>query len=99
MKDDAIHVTPEPFRCPACEAALTAVTDVQNAQPLQKGNILICSFCGTVGKIGDGTGLVRVTKEEIAEMDQQSRSMIMMTVASIMSRIAKQRRMAHAKKR
>lgn len=70
------------MHCPSCEGVIEHLMDIQNTQPVRKGNIVICGLCATVCKIGD-SDLVKATKEDIAALDAQSRSMIIMTCAGI----------------
>ena len=77
LKDaDALH-------CLTCGEAITQLADLQNKQPVKKGNIVICGECAALHKVGD-SDLVKFTKEDFAGLDQQSRSLISMTVASIL---------------
>lgn len=71
--------------CLVCETEMTHVADLQNPQPLKKGNILICGECATIHKIGD-SGLVKFTKEDFKGLDPKSRATIGTTVATILAR-------------
>lgn len=76
------------LNCPACEVGIQFIRDVQNPQPVKKGNIVICSNCATVCKVGD-SNLVRCAQEEIAAMDEQSRKTIAVLVLGVLQKKAK----------
>lgn len=83
------HELKKPFVCPQCEATIEAISDVQNAQPVKKGNIVICWNCAALLKVGD-SNLVRFTKPEFAKLDEQSKNRIAITVTSILKRNQKE---------
>lgn len=69
--------------CLTCESKITQIADLQNKQPVKKGNIIICGECAAIHKVGDSS-LVKFTKEDFAGLDNQSKSLIAMTVSSIL---------------
>lgn len=73
---DALH-------CLTCGSVITQLADLQNKQPVKKGNIVICGECAAIHKVGDND-LVKFSKEDFNGMDEQSRSIIAMTVTSIL---------------
>jgi hypothetical protein len=79
------HELKKPFICLQCEAEIEAISDVQNAQPVKKGNIVICWNCAALHKVGD-SGLVKFTKPEFAKLDTASKNRIAMTVTAILKR-------------
>lgn len=78
----------KPFVCLQCESEIELIADVQNPQPVKKGNIVICWNCAALHKIGD-SALVKFTKPEFAKLDDQSKNLIAMTVTSILKRNSK----------
>lgn len=83
---DNIFSLPSVLNCPACDAEINFTSHFQNGgRPNKKGDVVICSECGTPSRIGD-SNLHRMTKEELAALDKQSRSVIALTVASIRQR-------------
>lgn len=78
------------LNCPACETAIHFIMDVQNPQPMKKGNIVICSNCATVCKVGD-SNLARCAQEELVAMDEQSRKTIGILVLSVLQKKAKEK--------
>jgi hypothetical protein len=84
-EDDKVKFVKEPLHCPACSLEITYVQDVQNPQPLQKGMILVCGECGVPCELGD-SDLRKLTKEDIAALDPQSRSTLFMLSASVMQK-------------
>lgn len=85
------HELDNPFVCLQCEATIEAISDVQNAQPVRKGGIVICWNCAALHKVGD-SGLVKFTKPEFAQLDEQSKNRIAMTVTAILKRNAKEQK-------
>lgn len=75
----------KPFICLQCESEIEMIADVQNPQPVKKGNIVICWNCAALHKVGDG-GLVKFKKPEFAKLDAQSKNIIAMTVTSILKK-------------
>lgn len=75
----------KPFVCLQCESEIEMVADLQNPQPVKKGNIVICWNCAALHKVGD-SGLVKFTKPEFAKLDSQSKNLIAMTVTSILKK-------------
>lgn len=94
-----MHTPEKPLICPACEGRIEAVADLQNAQALTKGNIMICGLCGTICKIGDSDLMIRVTKEELDALDAQSKGAIALGVAGVMHRLAQEKARGNGKRR
>lgn len=78
-KPDPIHDLKEPMHCPACDFVIVCVGDVQNPQPIKKGNIIVCSGCGNVLEVGD-SDLKKLSPETIESLDPQSKALIHMLV-------------------
>jgi hypothetical protein len=79
------HELKNPFVCTQCEAEIEAISDLQNPQPIKKGNIVICWNCAALHKVGD-SNLVPFTKPEFAKLDTASKNRIAMTVTAILKR-------------
>lgn len=85
------HELDKPFICLQCEAEIEAISDLQNPQPVKKGNIVICWNCGALHKVGDG-GLIKFSKFDFAQLDEQSKNKIAMTVTAILKRNQREQR-------
>lgn len=85
-----IKTLSEPLTCPQCEQEITSLKDIQNAQPVKKGNLIVCSNCGTICKVGD-SNLVKITKKEMAALDPQSRHLVGALALSVLAQIAKEK--------
>ena len=83
------HELDKPFVCLHCEATIEAISDLQNAQPVKKGGIVICWNCGALHKVGDG-GLIKFSKWDFQKLDDQSKNRIAVTVTAILKRNAKE---------
>lgn len=79
----------EPFTCLQCESSIENISDIQNPQPVRKGNIVICWNCAALHKVGD-SGLVKFTKPEFSKLDEQSKNRIAVIVTSILKKNAKE---------
>ncbi len=79
-KPDPLHDLKEPMHCPVCEFVIACIGDVQNPQPVKKGNIVICAGCGNVLEVGD-SNLIKMTKETAATLDNQTKALIQTLVA------------------
>jgi transcription elongation factor Elf1 len=87
MNQDNVVPLPETFTCPACGADISHKTDFQNkGRPFKKGDIILCSKCGSVLKVGDSK-LLKMSKEELDKLDKRSKSMIAVLAASIVHSI------------
>jgi hypothetical protein len=78
------------LHCPKCEGEIAYVQDIQNPQPITKGNIIVCGHCGIICKVGD-SNLVQMTKEELDSLDKQSKAMLALAAGAVMTQIAKRR--------
>jgi len=85
MRPDALHELDSVMRCPVCEGVVEVVQDIQNPQPIQRGNIIICGHCGTICKVGD-SNLVKMKKEELDALDEQSKGIIALACAGVMAK-------------
>lgn len=71
--------------CPNCRTNLIFGKDVQNAKrQTKKGDIMVCSNCSMVSRVGDG-GLVQMSREEIGKLDKQTQFMLGVAVASVLN--------------
>jgi transcription elongation factor Elf1 len=90
MSDDAIKQLDGSFHCPKCSGEIEYIQDIQNPQPIKKGNIVVCGHCGVISQVGD-SNLVQMTKAELDALDKQSKSMLALMTASVMGEIAKRK--------
>lgn len=74
--------------CPACNGPIEFIKDIQNPQPVRKGNIVVCGHCATILKIGD-SNLIRCSQEEVKGLDSQSRALIAQLVMGVLQKKAK----------
>lgn len=72
-----------PLHCLSCDSEITMVSDLQNTQPIHKGQIIICAECAAIHKVGD-SDLIKFKKEDFEGLDVQSKNIIAMTVTSIL---------------
>lgn len=90
MKPDPLKQLDETFHCPKCDGEIEYVQDLQNPQPVKKGNIVVCGHCGSISQIGD-SNLVLMTKAQLDALDKQSKAMLAVAVGGVMSEIAKRK--------
>lgn len=75
----------EKLTCPVCEQSLDYLQDVQNPQPLTKGNLVVCGLCGAVLEIGD-SALIKAPKETLMALDEKSKALLKMLVTSVLAK-------------
>lgn len=80
----------EKLTCPVCEEAMEYLQDVQNAQPLAKGNLIVCGLCGAVLEVGDSS-LIKAPKETLMALDEKSKALLKMLVTSVLAKSAVER--------
>lgn len=73
------------LRCPKCGSEINVVADIQNSQPVKKGNIVVCGHCASICIVGD-FNLLLMTKEEVKALDQQSKFMLGIAAASVLGK-------------
>ena len=73
------------LRCPKCGGEINVVADIQNSQPVTKGNIVVCGHCAAVCKVGD-INLLVMTKQEVQALDKQSKFMLGIACASVLGK-------------
>lgn len=72
-ENDGIKQLDEVLNCPSCQLEITFLKDLVNTQPVQRGNLVVCSGCGTICKVGD-SNLVKLKREEFVALDSQSKA-------------------------
>lgn len=80
----------EKLTCPVCEESLDYLQDVQNPQPLSKGNLIVCGLCGAVLEVGD-SALIKAPKETLVALDEKSKALLKMLVTSVLAKSAVER--------
>jgi hypothetical protein len=69
--------------CNHCNTVMSYGAPVMNQkQKIQKGDLYICSNCGTVNQMGDSM-LQKMTRAEIEKLDKQTQLVLATTVAAI----------------
>lgn len=72
------------LHCAACQAEIDNRTVFKgNGRPTTKGDVMVCSACGTINKVGD-FDLVKMQRQEFNLLDPKSKATITMLVVSIL---------------
>lgn len=85
----------QPMSCPSCQGVIDAATPITNGIPrgFKKGNIVICSYCSAILRMGD-SAFARMTDVEVKNLDPVSKEVIRKALLVIRQRIDQEKRNA-----